>query len=76
MFGVDLNKLVEVKVSGGGSPAVDYSKLQEVCLKLFNSTKHALNKMRRHMDKKIIERYEGTIIPVPVGEKSGTLMYI
>jgi hypothetical protein len=72
-IGCDLNGLVESRVSAAGAPVVDYSKLQDVSVTLFNQVKSAVGEFRAVMSKETIDRFEST------GEGSsymGSLLWI
>ncbi len=58
--GCDLNGLVEARVSAAGAPIVDYSKLQDLSVTLFNQVKSAIGEFRAVMSKNTIDQFEST----------------
>jgi hypothetical protein len=57
-IGCDLNGLVEIRITSGGVPVMNYSKLQELTTILFNQTKSAIGEFRNVISIKTIQKYE------------------
>ena len=59
-MGCDLNGLVECRVSASGAPIVEYSKLQDLAVTLFNQAKSAIGEFRSVVSNATISKYEST----------------
>jgi hypothetical protein len=57
-IGCDLNGLVETHVSSGGIPTIDYSKLQELVVVVFNQIKSSIGEFRNVLSLNTINKYE------------------
>lgn len=74
-IGCDMNGLVDANMSSGGFPVIDYSRLQEVCVVLYNQVKSAIGEFRTVLSQDIINTYESSLT-ASEGKSAGSLLWV
>lgn len=57
-IGSDLSGLAEIRILSEGIPSVDLSKIQDVCIKVYQQTRSIIDRFRHVFPKELIDKYE------------------